>query len=241
MIMGKKSDEKLVVNSKRIDGRKLEELRPIEMKVGVVNRADGSAMVRFGGTQAVASAYGPRELFSRRLQKPDKGIIQCRYNMAPFSVTDRKSPGPDRRSKELSKVIRLALSPVIFLENFPKATLDIYIEIIQADGSTRVTGINAASIALANAGVEMEDLIASCSVGKIDGNLVVDLSGKEDNNSEADLAFAMLGRKKTITLLQMDGSLTKEEIMKLLKMAEANCEKIYEMQKKILKEKYKED
>ena len=238
--MGKKSDEELIVKGKRLDGRELEELRPIEMKVGVVNRADGSAMVRFGDTQAVVAAYGPRELFSKRLQKVDKGILQCRYNMAPFSVTDRKSPGPDRRSKELSKVIRLALTPVLFLENFPKATLDVYVEIIQADGSTRVTGINAASIALANAGVEMKDLIAACSVGKIEDKLIADLCGKEDNNSEADMAVAMLGRKKSITLLQMDGTLTKDEIMQLLKMAEENCGKIYEMQKKVLKEIYRD-
>jgi exosome complex component RRP41 len=233
------TDEKLIIDGKRLDGRDAEQLRPIQMEVKIINRANGSALVNFGGTHAVASVHGPRALFPRWMQESDTGILRCRYNMAPFSVEDRKSPGPDRRSVEISKVARLAIEPAIFLEDFPKATIDVFIEILQADGSTRVTGINAASLALADAGVPMRDMVTACSVGKIDGVLVADMNGKEDNNSEADMAFAMLSTKKKITLLQMDGSLSKEELMTLLKLAEKSCEKIYEMQKKVLKEKYK--
>ncbi|MEM5834584.1 MAG: exosome complex exonuclease Rrp41 [Candidatus Aenigmatarchaeota archaeon] len=231
--------KELLKNGRRIDGRLPEELRPIEMKVGVVSRADGSAMVRFGDTIAIASVYGPRALFPKHLQEQETCIVRCRYNMAPFSVDERKSPGPDRRSIELTKVIRLALEPVIFLEDFPRATIDVFVEIIQADGSTRVTAINAASLALASAGVPMKDLIAACSVGKIDGTLILDLNGEEDKNSEADLAFAMMPSKNKVTLLQMDGNLTKEEIEKLLELARNACKKIYEMQRNVLKEKYR--
>ncbi len=236
--MGHKSLEKLIVNGKRIDGRKPEELREIQMRIDVVTRANGSARVRFGNTEAIASVHGPRELFPKFLQEADTGIIRTRYNMAPFSTEDRKSPGTDRRGTEISKVTRLALEPVIFLEDFPKATVDLFIEVIQADGSTRVTGLNAATLALASAGVPMRDLVAACSVGKIDGTLISDLSGKEDNNSEADVAFAMMPGKGKVTLLQMDGILSKDEFMKLFEMARENCKKIYEMLKGILKEKY---
>jgi len=231
--------EKLIIDGKRLDGRELEQLRPIQMEVKIINRANGSSLVNFGGTHAIASVHGPRALFPRWMQESDTGILRCRYNMAPFSVEDRKSPGPDRRSVEISKVARLAIEPAIFLEDFPKATIDVFIEVLQADGSTRVTGINAASLALADAGVPMRDLVTACSVGKIDGVLVADLNGKEDNNSEVDMALAMLSTKKKITLLQMDGSANKEELMTLLNLAEKSCEKIYEIQKKVLKEKYK--
>ncbi|MGC8812784.1 MAG: exosome complex exonuclease Rrp41 [Candidatus Aenigmatarchaeota archaeon] len=231
--------KELIKNGKRVDGRTPEELRPVEMKIDVVSRADGSALVRFGNTVAIASVYGPRALFPRHLQESETCLVRCRYNMAPFSVDERKSPGPDRRSIELTKVIRLALEPVIFVEDFPRATIDIFIEILQADGSTRVTAINAASLALASAGVPMKDLVAACSVGKIDGTLILDLNGDEDKNSEADLAFAMMPTKNKVTLLQMDGNLTKEEIGKLLETARNTCKKIYEMQKSVLKEKYR--
>ncbi|HDD71635.1 MAG TPA: exosome complex exonuclease Rrp41, partial [Candidatus Aenigmarchaeota archaeon] len=136
-------------------------------------------------------------------------------------------------------VIRLALEPAIFLEDFPKTAIDVFLEVVQADGSTRVTGINAASLALALAGIPMRDLVCACSVGKVDGTLVVDLNGKEDNFGEADVAFALMPSKNKITLLQMDGLLSKEELKKLIGMAKEACKKIYELQKKALREKYK--
>ncbi|MEM5879178.1 MAG: exosome complex exonuclease Rrp41 [Candidatus Aenigmatarchaeota archaeon] len=234
-----KSDIKLLVDGKRLDGRLPVEMRPIQMKVDVVSRADGSAMVSFGNTVAIAAVYGPRPVYPKYLQEARTGILRCRYNMTPFSVTERKSPGPDRRSIELSKVIRLALEPAIFLEEFPKATIDVFVDILQADGSTRVTGINAASLALASAGIPMKDLVVACSVGKIEENLILDLSGIEDNNSECDMAFAMMPGKNKVTLLQMDGALTKEEIKKLMEIARDACKKIYEIQKNVIKEKYR--
>lgn len=233
-----KREEKLIVGGKRKDGRKPEQLRDIKMELDTVTRADGSSKVSLGNTVAVVAVYGPRRLYPRFMQEQDTGILRCRYNMAPFSVDERKRPGVSRRSIEISKVTKHTFEPALFLEEFPKATLDVFEEILQADGSTRVTAINATSLALAEAGVKMRDLMTACSVGKIDGTLVVDLNGIEDNNSEADVAFAMMPTKGKITLLQMDGLLTRDELMKLLKMAEQSCKKIYEMEKKTLNKKY---
>jgi exosome complex component RRP41 len=233
------TDKPLIVNGKRLDGRALNECRPIKMQLGVVDRADGSAQVSFGGTEAIVSVYGPRRLFPRFMQEPDSGIIRYRYNMAPFSTSDRVRPGSSRRGVEISKVSRLAFEPVVFLEDFPETTIDVFSEVIQADGSTRVTGLNAASMAMAAAGVPMKDLIAACSVGKIDGKLIVDLNGIEDNNSQADVAVAMIPERGLITLLQMDGVLTKEELFTLLDMVKEACTKILQMQRATLKEAYK--
>jgi len=235
----KKSDVPLIVNGRRVDGRLPEELREIKMSVGEILNADGSARVSFGKTEAIVAVYGPRALFPKFLQETDVGLIRVVYSMSPFSVDERKNPAPDRRSIEISKVTKEALTGAIFIEDFPKAVVDVYENIVQADGSTRVTAINAASLALASAGIPMKDLVAACSVGKIDGTLIVDLSGKEDNYSESDMAVAMMPSKGLITLLQMDGRLTKEEIMELLKKAEEACKKIYEMQKKALLDKFK--
>ncbi len=237
--MGKKSDVKLIVDGKRVDGRLPAELRKMDMRIDAVDRSNGSAEVSFGNTAAIAAVHGPRDLYPKFLQESGTGIARVKYTMLPFSVDDRKSPGRDRRSTELSKVMRLALGASMMLEDFPKSVVDIFIDVIQADGSTRVTGLNAASLALACAGVPMRDLVVACSVGKIDGTLVVDLAGKEDNFGEADVAVAMLPTKGEVSLLQMDGQLTKEELMKLLDMAKDACLKIHEVQKKTLQEKYK--
>ena len=224
---GKKSDVPLIANGKRLDGRLVKELREMNMKIDVAARPNGSSEVSFGHTTGISGVYGPRDLYPKFKQEAQTGILRVKYTMLPFSVDDRKNPGHDRRSVELSKVIRLALEPSLMLSDFPKSVVDVFIDIIEADGSTRVTGINAASLALACAGVPMRDLIASCSVGKVDGHLVVDLNGKEDNYGEADLAIALLPSKDEVTLLQMDGQLTKHEVMELLHMAKESCHKIF--------------
>ncbi len=237
--MGGKSDIKLIDNGKRIDGRSLDDTRNVKIDMDIINVADGSARVEFGNTIALSSVYGPRELFPRFMQKPNTGILRAKYNMAPFSVDDRKRPGLDRRSQEISKVMVNAIEPMLFLEDYPKSVVDVFVEIIQADGSTRVTGINAASIAIAAAGIPMRNIVTSCSVGKIEDSLVVDLDGKEDNFGSCDLAIAMATETREITLLQMDGAVSKDELKSLLEKAENTCKKIFEKQKEALRNLYK--
>jgi len=236
----KRTEEKLIVDGKRLDGRKPDEIREIEMKVGVIPNANGSAYVRFGKTIVVAAVYGPRQLHPKHLQEPDRAILQVRYDMATFSVEERARPGPSRREIEISKVMRLALEPALFLENYPKTVVDVYAEVLQADGSTRVTSINAASLALADAGVPMRDLVVGLSGGKVDGILVLDLCGKEDNYSDADIPMAFLPRKKEITLLQMDGRLTPEEVKTIIKNVLKAGQDVYKEQVKALKNRYSE-
>jgi exosome complex component RRP41 len=229
--------EKLIVDGVRLDGRKPDELRPIKIKVGVLNRADGSCYFEFGGNKVIAAVYGPREVHPRHMQKSTSAVVRYRYNMASFSVEERKRPGPDRRSIEVSKVSREAVEPVIFQEYFPRSAIDIFVEILQADAGTRTAGINAASIALADAGIPMRNLISACAVGKVDDTLVLDLNKNEDNYGQADMPMAMTP-EGNITLLQMDGHLTKEEFKEALEMAKKGCAVIYEMQKTALLEKY---
>ncbi len=231
--------EKLIVNGKRLDGRDLEEFRPITIEVGILKKAGGSAIFKFGGTYALSAVYGPRTLHPRHLQDPRKAVLRCRYAMAPFSTTERVRPGISRRSVEISKVLKEALSNVIFFEDYPKTGIDVFIEILEANASTRCAGLNAASLALAEAGVPMKDLVSACSVGKVDGKIVLDVANEEDMYGEADLAIATVGGEDKIVLLQMDGIVTKEEFMKMLELGKKSCAEIYKKQKEVLKEKYK--
>ncbi len=236
----KKSGEKLIIKGKRLDGRKPDGVRKIEMEVGVIPNANGSARVGFGKTIAIAAVYGPRPLFPRFLRESDRAILKVKYNMATFSVEERIRPGPSRREIEISKVMRLALEPALFLENYPKTVVNVYIEILQADGSTRVTSINAASLALADAGVPMKDLIVGLSGGKVEDTLMVDLCGKEDNNSEADIPIAFMPTKNKITLLQMDGRLDPKEVKTIIKNVLKDGQDVYKKQVQALKKKYSE-
>lgn len=233
-----KKPEKLIVNGERLDGRAPDELRPLKIEAGILERADGSAYVELGANKVLAAVYGPREMHPRHRQQPDTAVLRCRYNMAPFSVDERKRPGPDRRSVEISKVTREALEPVLFLELYPRSVIDVFIEVLQADAGTRTAGINAAAVALADAGVPMRDMVSSVAVGKIEDTIVLDLTKDEDQWGTTDMPIAMVPRKKLITLLQMDGHFTKEEFEQALDLAFKACEQIYGMQRQALREKY---
>lgn len=228
-------------NNLRADGRDFNELRPFKIEAGVLERADGSAYLEIGGNKVLAAVYGPRELHVRRIMRPDMAVIRCRYNMAPFSVGDRKRPGPDRRSVEISKITADALRPAIFLEKFPRSTIDVFIEVLEAEGGTRCAGITAASVALADAGIPMKDLVVSCAAGKANGKVILDLSEEEDKEGEADLPVAIMPRSGEITLLQMDGHLTPDEFEKALDLAIEGCKDINAAQKEAIKNRYGEE
>lgn len=222
----------------RVDGRRLDELRPIKLEVGVLDKADGSAYIEHGKNKILAAVYGPREAHPKHIALADRAVIRCRYHMASFSVEERKSPAPSRRELELSKVIREALEPAIMSEYFPRATIDIFIEVLQADAGTRCAGITAASLALADAGIPMRELVAACAAGKIEGKVVLDLSDIEDKKGEADLPIALMPKTNAIGLIQMDGSLSEDEFKQALDLGTDACRKIYEMQREALKLKY---
>src|SRR5574342_554892 len=148
--------------TKRFDGRGFDELRPMSAKVGIIPRADGSAMFQIGKTVAICAVYGPRELHPKFLQNPETGILRINYNMMPFSGHgERVRPGGGRRSKEISMVIKNALLPVMDLKDCPNAVVDVFVELPQTDAGTRCAAICAASMALADAGIEMKDLVSA--------------------------------------------------------------------------------
>jgi len=225
-------------DGKRIDGRGLYDLRPLKLDVGLLDKAEGSAYIEHGKNRILAAVYGPREAHPKHIALPHRAVVRCRYHMAPFSVDERKSPAPSRREHEISKVIREALDPAIMSEYYPRATIDVFIEVLQSDGGSRCAGITAASLALADAGIPMKGLVAACAVGKISGKIALDLSDAEDKQGEADLPVAYMPRNDRITLIQMDGILTQEEFEEGLSLAVNACKDIHNRQQEALKEKY---
>jgi exosome complex component RRP41 len=237
--MSQKKTEKLIDEKGiRTDGRKANDVRPVKIEVGVLGNADGSAYIEMGKNKILAAVYGPREIHPKHQALPDRAALRCRYHMAPFSVQERKSPAPSRREQELSKVIRESLEPSIFSEYYPRTAIDLFIEVLQADGGTRCAGIAVASLALADAGIPMRDLVSACAAGKVDGQLVLDLNDVEDKGGEADMPVAYMPNQNAITLLQMDGMLTGEEFETVLNMGLEGCKQISLLQKEALKAKY---
>ena len=183
-------------NGKRSDGRTVNETRKVTIKAGVLKNANGSAYIEFGENKILAGVYGPRDVHPKHLSNPDTGILRCRYHMSPFSVGERKNPAPSRGEVEISKVIKEALEPAVILDQFPRTVVDIFLEILQADGGTRCAALTAASVALADAGIPMRDMVSACAAGKVADTVILDVNNEEDQAGQADMPMGYMPNLK---------------------------------------------
>ncbi len=219
--MGVPDPTKEMVNKKgiRLDGRKINEIRPVTIEAGILHRADGSAYLEWGGNKVICAVYGPRELNPRRFQESDKAVVQVRYGMSAFSTSDRKRPGPDRRSQEISKVIADAFENVVLTERFPRGAVDVFVQVLEAAAGTRCAALTCAAVALADAGIPMKGLVSAVAAGKASNTVILDLAQDEDNYGNADLPIGFNHTTGEVVLFQMDGDLTPDEFEKALDMA----------------------
>ena len=195
--------DELLVNGKRVDGRRVDELRPIKIKAHVLNSADGSAYVEWGNNKVIAGVFGPTQCLPYHIASPLKAVIRTQYLMAPFSSPEEHGrSGPNRRSIEISKVMREALEHVVMVEKFPRAMIEVYVYVLQADGGTRTAAITGAYVALAQAALRaarsdrssrgiLKGPVAAVSVGIVAGRALLDLDYAEDQAAEVDMNVAM--------------------------------------------------
>ncbi|MDG6964423.1 MAG: exosome complex exonuclease Rrp41 [Nitrososphaerota archaeon] len=234
-----KGETKLIdEKGNRRDGRKWDQLRPIKLQVGLVKNADGSAYIEWGKNKIMAAVYGPKEVHPKHQVLADRALLRCRYHMAPFSVDERKNPAPSRREIEISKVMREALEPAVVVGDYPRTAIEVWVEVLQSDGGSRVAGITAASLALADAGINMRDLVVGCSCGMINGQVVADLDDTEDKEGDGDMPVAILPNLGLVSLLQVDGVYSREKFQKAFELAIQKGKEVYGMQREALNARF---
>ncbi|MBI5036567.1 exosome complex exonuclease Rrp41 [Candidatus Micrarchaeota archaeon] len=232
--------EDLLKDGKRRDGRGLTDLRPLRINAGVLKKANGSALVEWGKNKVLAGVYGPREVFPKHMTDPYRAIIAARYIMAPFSgIEEHGRSGPNRRSTEISKVVKNVFQNAILTDQFPGTMIEIQMEVLQSDGGTRVAAITAAAVALADAGIPMRDIPVGLSAGKVNGEILIDLDKYEDNLGQSDMPTVILPRTGEILLSQLDGMLTREEISKAFDLILEHSKIVSEKQEAALIERYR--
>ncbi|XP_040363538.1 exosome complex component RRP41 homolog isoform X2 [Rosa chinensis] len=226
-----------------LDGRRPKELfmRQIRAEIGVVAKADGSAMFEMGNTKVVAAVYGPREVQNRSQQLNANALVRCEYTMANFSTGDRmrKLKG-DRRSTEISLVIRQTMEECILTNLMPRSQIDIFVQVVQADGGTLSACINAATLALANAGIPMRDIVTSCSAGYLNSTPLLDLNYIEDSAGGADVTLGIMPKLDKVTLLQMDAKLSLDTFENVMQLAIEGCKAVADYIREILLENTKQ-
>lgn len=226
----------------RLDGRKVDEIRPIKITPSVITRAEGSCYIEWGRNKILVGVYGPREALPQHIQDSTKAIVNFVYRMASFSVPDRRNPRPARRDIEISMVGSNALEKALLVNRFPNTKIDIFTYVLDSNAGTRVAALTAAAVALADAGIPMVDLVSSVAIGRAGGTLITDLTKEEEDAPDAvDMAFAILPDTEEIVLQQMDGEITKTEFDELVELGIKSCKKVYEFQKDALKGKFKQN
>ncbi|KAG7671580.1 hypothetical protein KSW81_003712 [Nannochloris sp. 'desiccata'] len=187
----------------RLDGRRPKELRQLKAELGVLQSADGSATFEMGNTKVLAAVFGPKEVEQRSQMDSTKAIVRCEYAMAAFSTGERRRGSKsNRRATEISMVIRNTLEDTIILELMPRTQIDVYVQVLQADGGTRCACINAAFLALADAGIPMKDMVASCAAGYLDSTTLLDLNYTEDSGGGNTYPACVYNYTETIHVVQ---------------------------------------
>ncbi|KAJ4728436.1 Exosome complex component RRP41 [Melia azedarach] len=225
----------------RLDGRRPTEMRQLRAEIGAVAKADGSAVFEMGNTKVIAAVYGPREVQNWSQQMSDQALVRCEYSMANFSTGDRmRKPKGDRRSTEISLVIRQTMEACILTHLLPRSQIDIFVQVLQADGGTRSACINAATLALADAGIPMRDLVTSCSSGCLNRTPLLDLNYVEDSAGGPDVTVGILPTLDKVTLLQMDAKLPTDAFEDVMQLAIEGCKAIANYIKEVLQENTKQ-
>lgn len=192
----------------RADGRRPDELRPINVRRGYIDFAEGSVLYEAGKTRVVVTASFDEKV-PDFLRGTGKGWVTAEYSMLPRS-TEIRTPRevnrgrPGGRTQEIQRLIGRSLRAVCDLDSMGEKTIWLDCDVLQADGGTRTASITAAYLALADAcafligegrlaASPIREEVAAISVGIIDGVPYLDLSYEEDSSAEVDMNIVMTG------------------------------------------------
>jgi exosome complex component RRP41 len=225
----------------RADGRRAKELRRIRCRQGVFGQADGSAYLEQGNTKVLAAVYGLFEAGRRTgggaKPNPEAVLVNCQYSMAVFSTGERKKrPRGDRKSQEMSIHLRQTFEAAIKTELYPRSQIDIFVEVLQADGGNYCACVNAATLALIDAGIPLRDYVTACTASLVEDKPLVDISSLESTQGGPELTVAALPKTGEIVLLEMSQRFHLDHLDKVMEVALNGCKDIANILDKVVRQ-----
>ena len=231
--------------------RKNEQMRPVSMETNVNKWAEGSCLIKIGGTTVLCTAsVDLNQPLWKRLQNKTGGWVTAEYSMLPRANGTRKARDAmmrDNRTAEISRLIGRSLRSVIDLEALGKHTITIDCDVIQADGGTRCASITGGFVALVlavrwlleNGRINenpIRDYVAAVSAGLWNNELILDLEYTEDCTAEMDANFVVSGAGKFVEIQATGEShpFDREQLAKLMDMASTGCKKLIDLQHQVL-------
>lgn len=234
---GARAPELLSLDALRIDGRRAGEVRKIRCSLGALSRADGSAYFEQGNTRVLAAVYGPREPpraggggggGSSANASDAVASVTCEVSTARFAHAQRgKGRKGDRRSAAVARTVKQVFEGVIQSRAYQRSQIDIHVQVLQNDGGALAACINAASLALVNAGVAMSDLVVACTVGRVEDVFVMDVCALESAADRPQLTVAVMAHAKKIAAVQLDAKLPSVDVLaESIECAQRGCTQI---------------
>ncbi|WP_347491178.1 ribonuclease PH [Desulfoscipio sp. XC116] len=236
----------------RVDGRKNNVMRPVRITRNVNKHAEGSVLIEVGDTKVICTATIEERLPTWRKLEGKGGWLTAEYGMLPRSTGQRMIRDATRgrqngRSLEIQRLIGRALRSITDLESLGEYTITLDCDVIQADGGTRTASITGAFVALADAlyylvqkgkleKLPLRDFVAATSVGRVNGELVLDLCYTEDSAAEVDMNIVMTGSGRFVEIQGTgeEASFSRDETNQLLDLADMGIRQLVEYQKSIL-------
>lgn len=216
----------------RSDARGFHQCRPAFLRTGAVNAASGSAYAEFGNTKVIVSVFGPRES-KKAMMYSDVGRLNCNVSYTTFATPVR---GQGSDNKEFSSILHKALEGAIILDSFPKTTVDVFALVLESGGSDLPVVISCASLALADAGIMMYDLVASVSVSCLGKNLVIDPISEEERYQDGSVMISCMPSRNEVTQLTVTGEWSTPKIHEAMELCLDACSKLGKIMRSCLKE-----
>ncbi|KAF7805607.1 exosome complex component RRP41-like [Senna tora] len=201
----------------RPDGRGFHQCRPAFFRTGAVNAASGSAYAEFGNTKVIVSVFGPRES-KKAMMYSDIGRLNCNVSFTTFA-TPVRGQGSDH--KEYTAMLHKALEGSIMLES---------------GGSDLPVVISCASLALADAGIMMYDLVTSVSVSCLSKNLVIDPISEEEKCQDGSLMITCMPSRYEVTQLTVTGEWSTPKLNEGMQLCLDACAELAKIMRSCLKE-----
>ncbi|XP_054632715.1 exosome complex component MTR3 [Dunckerocampus dactyliophorus] len=220
----------------RADGRQRDQVdvRPVFVRCGLVSQAKGSAYMEAGDTKLMCCVYGPRETERKDETDMKCGRLTTDMRFAPFSCPDRGSWIQGSQDKDFSLMLHESLQPALCLHKYPRSQIEVNVMVLENSGSVLAHAVTCASLALADAGIEMYDLVLGCAIRQDGGSYVVDPTYTEENgcgsvsgDNQGKLTVAFLPSLNQVSGLQSDGEMTEETLSAGVRTCIEGCYKIY--------------
>lgn len=255
--------QSILENESRRDGRQLNELRKIceyfkvkfhfgvsgirfssftDIKRGPLTQAKGSAYIELGETKVTVAVFDPREI-PKQNKFNTQGELYCDFKFSPFAGVRRRSPIADSDEKSLARALHRALMPAVCRQEFPNFQVDVFVNVLEDDGSALAAAITAAGLALADAGIPMYDIITATNCGILDDKLFLDPTRAEEELFTASvcsridhglITMARLSNNEQISEIWSSGSFAVEKMDKSLEVLAKSSQEVAQVIEEVL-------